>query len=103
MTFGRGYLSVCPLRVFIGAHECCVSHWRGVPPGVPTGTDTKGTSPSGHFCASLNGRPSAATADRQRDKGTEGQVDKGHIMYYDIICQFMLYYLLDYIVFYNYS
>ena len=23
----------------------------GCPPGVPTGTNTKGTSPQGHFCA----------------------------------------------------
>ena len=29
---------------FTGAHECIISNWRGVPPGVPTGTNTKGTS-----------------------------------------------------------
>ena len=53
VTFGRSDLSACPLGGFTGAHECLISYWRGCPPGVPTGTNTKGTSAQGHFCASL--------------------------------------------------
>ena len=34
-TFGRGDLSVCPLGGFIGAQECHVSNWKGVPQGSP--------------------------------------------------------------------
>ena len=37
VTFGRGDLSVCPRGVFIGARECLVSNWRGVPQGSPQG------------------------------------------------------------------
>ena len=37
VTFGRGDLSVCPLRGLTGAHECLVSTWRGVPKGSPQG------------------------------------------------------------------
>ena len=40
-----GDLSVCPLGGLTGAQECLVSNRRGVPPGVPTGTSTKGTPP----------------------------------------------------------
>ena len=83
MTFGRGDRSrVCPLGGFTGLAGFLiggvsnwrgvpqgfliggflqgftgfsrVSNWRGVPQGSPTGTNTKGTSPQGHFCASSN-------------------------------------------------
>ena len=37
LTFGRGDLSVCPLGGLIGARECFVSNWRGVPQGSPQG------------------------------------------------------------------
>ena len=50
-TFGRGDLSVCPLGGFPGAHAHLTSNWRGVPKG--SHLNTKGTSPWGHFCASL--------------------------------------------------
>ena len=47
VTFGRGDLSVCPLGVFIGAQECLVSNWRGVPQGSPQGQPLSALLPRG--------------------------------------------------------
>ena len=51
VTFGRGDHSVCPRGGVTGRPR--PAYRRSVPPGVPTGTHTKGTSPQGHFCAPL--------------------------------------------------
>ena len=45
VTFGRGDLSVCPIRVFTRAHGCLVSDWRGVP-FRPEALQPRGWSPS---------------------------------------------------------
>ena len=63
-TFGRGDLSVCPHGGLAVAHEYLISYWRGIPQGSPKGQTLKGTSPSGHFCASLKeGRLASTIAD----------------------------------------
>ena len=54
VTFVRGDLSVFPLGGFTGGPRMFYFSLEGCPPGVPTGTNTKGTSPKGHFCASWN-------------------------------------------------
>ena len=45
VTFGRGDLSVCPIGGSIGARNILLLTGEECPPGVPTGTNTKGTSP----------------------------------------------------------
>ena len=62
-----------PFGVFTGAQEYFISNWRGVPPGVPPGTNTKGTSPQGHFCASSNGTRRAPTSTCAGGLGTPGK------------------------------
>ena len=53
VTFGRGDLSVCPYPwPYRGPGVSCFK-LEGCSPGVPTGTNTKSTSPSGHLCAPL--------------------------------------------------
>ena len=51
-TLGRGDLSVCPLWGLCGGPWAAYFWLEGCPLGVPTGTNTKGTSPEGRFCAS---------------------------------------------------
>ena len=50
-TFGRGDLS--PLGGYRGPWVAHL-YLEGCPPGVPTGKNTKGTSPEGHFCAPVD-------------------------------------------------
>ena len=51
----------------------CFLNWRGVPLRASTGTDTKGTSPQGHSCASLT-----AVGDSESEpSGLGGSSSKG--------------------------
>ena len=65
-------LVFCPLKGLYMGPNIYYFYLEGFPPGVPTGTNTKGTSPEGHFCASLNnGRlkmPRWGTAIFQRNR-----------------------------------
>ena len=66
VTFGRGHFSVCPLGVCIGAHECPISNWMGVPPGVPP---VPGDRHEGHF--SLGSLLCRASPSRDRASGRD--------------------------------
>ena len=89
-TFGRGDLSVCPLGISIGAQECLLSNWRGVPPGSSQ-RQTLRAPPQGHFCASPTPTRVSAAA-RLCGLPTEVIVLGGRTLV--ILCDIIVYYAI---------